>query len=784
MRARVATRPTAMRARASALLARATLFAFALLAPTPAACHGFYEPGDEALPESVLLESHDVAYPRDVGTFSLADFDHTRNSDGKKFVTVVATFYTGCTPGRQDYPSLTRVVTQLHAQTAGGHLPGNVAFVASLKNGVHAGVAEAWANLPGADVSVAGNNSGFPYLVDDRHRALVYKFFDAAIHPAYAVIDHCMRFRRLLPALTRQESGDRLEDVVEALLRETTTACPANLRRAAEIRPRRSVPAFVPGAAPSTGACVPAFGADRTIRRVDFGVEAAFANPRTLAFHPNTGDLYVGNSATDSMTIVRGASATGARSVSRRFDRARYHYNDNVAAAAFGAGGSVATCQESENDYEGMKRPNRFMGPSLYDTEVKVGTHAVDGGWPAGKNVYVDAAGNGCDPDEDPTSSDDSSPTCFWTHTDMLHATPNCMGIAHDPEPDTPYNNVFWVFDGLNSTLVRYDFEQPHGPGSLDHSLANVRRFPEISLTRVPGVPGHVVVDPETRTVFVADTGGGRIVAVGADSGRFASHARVDLGGDFQLWSSPEPSFEYSLFGCAAHKTFADGIDKPSGLALHGNALLVGEHGTGKIIALHRTTGARLGEIQTGASKLFGVAAHPATGDVWFADGDETRTLGVVERARTCDGSIPNGPAMTWPSGSSSESGEDYCGAERVELGVAVHSVEHDDGYLNMDPLGPAYGASDACDACADECDNDMLLMSGFLCHKCLPDNCAGGVYDTSAGTCENIIGRGYSCACEEGAYGDHCQHRATVSSGSHVSARLAIVAALVAAFR
>ena len=353
MRARVATRPTAMRARASALLARATLFAFALLAPTPAACHGFYEPGDEALPESVLLESHDVAYPRDVGTFSLADFDHTRNSDGKKFVTVVATFYTGCTPGRQDYPSLTRVVTQLHAQTAGGHLPGNVAFVASLKNGVHAGVAEAWANLPGADVSVAGNNSGFPYLVDDRHRALVYKFFDAAIHPAYAVIDHCMRFRRLLPALTRQESGDRLEDVVEALLRETTTACPANLRRAAEIRPRRSVPAFVPGAAPSTGACVPAFGADRTIRRVDFGVEAAFANPRTLAFHPNTGDLYVGNSATDSMTIVRGASATGARSVSRRFDRARYHYNDNVAAAAFGAGGSSPRVRRARTSTRG-----------------------------------------------------------------------------------------------------------------------------------------------------------------------------------------------------------------------------------------------------------------------------------------------------------------------------------------------------------------------------------------------------------------------------------------------
>ena len=138
------------------------------------------------------------------------------------------------------HPSLTRVVTQLHAQTAGEHLPGNVAFVAqSLKNGVR-GRRRGVGQPPGADVSVAGNNNGFPYLVDDRHRALVYKFFGAAIHPAYAVIDHCMRFRRLLPALTRRESGDRLEDVVEALLRETTTACPANLRRAAEVRPRRS----------------------------------------------------------------------------------------------------------------------------------------------------------------------------------------------------------------------------------------------------------------------------------------------------------------------------------------------------------------------------------------------------------------------------------------------------------------------------------------------------------------------------------------------------------------
>ena len=153
----------------------------------------------------------------------------------------------------------------------------------------------------------------------------------------------------------------------------------------------------------------------------------------------------------------------------------------------------------------------------------------------------MDAAGDECDPhiatDADfadelnnvdaPTTAKTAktAKTCFMTHIDMLHASPNCMGVAHDPEPTTPFNNVFWVFDGLDSMLIRYDFEQPHGPASLDHSLANVRRYPEIKLTRVPGVPGHMVVDASTRTLYVADTGGGRVVAVDADSGRYVDEA-------------------------------------------------------------------------------------------------------------------------------------------------------------------------------------------------------------------------------------------------------------------
>eukprot|EP01052_Picozoa_sp_SAG31_P025264 SAG31_NODE_2205_length_6195_cov_4.592520_4_plen_169_part_00 len=124
--------------------------------------------------------------------------------------------------------------------------------------------------------------------------------------------------------------------------------------------------------------------------------------------------------------------------------------------------------------------------------------------------------------------------SCFFTHYDMLHESPLCMGIAHDPETVTPFGNVYWVFDGLNGTLMRYDFQEPHGPGSLDHSRASVRRYVDFNLTRVPGIPGHIAVDPADRTVYIADTGGGRVIRLNPDSGHFLRNAKPE----FPIYSS------------------------------------------------------------------------------------------------------------------------------------------------------------------------------------------------------------------------------------------------------
>jgi hypothetical protein len=55
------------------------------------------------------------------------------------------------------------------------------------------------------------------------------------------------------------------------------------------------------------------------------------------------------------------------------------------------------------------------------------------------------------------------------------------------------------------------------------------------------------------------------------------------------------------------------------------------------------------------------------------------------------------------------------------------HKLTNASNGCQASPPGPGYGVSTECMACSDRCDNDMLLMSGFLCHKCLPDNCRRG---------------------------------------------------------
>ena len=235
--------------------------------------------------------------------------------------------------------------------------------------------------------------------------------------------------------------------------------------------------------------CVPEFGLTFEAKIV---VSSGLDSPRDLAFHPTPGlhlgrrsegrdfnpdegeELWVVNGNTHDVTIVASLGTASQQTISRK-DRGYYHYMNNVTALSFNSvkasGRNIdqdtvnyfAVCNDNLNDYVGAKEPNYFMGPTLYDTDT-TSPHK------AGKKNTVNRLGEDC--------SGDSADECYFLHADMLHESPACIGITHDPEVVTAYGAVYWAFDttgdnsGDGGQLVMFDFSQPHGPGSMDHSFA------------------------------------------------------------------------------------------------------------------------------------------------------------------------------------------------------------------------------------------------------------------------------------------------------------------------
>ena len=724
----------------------------------------------ERLPNEYLSERFPVCAP----TASAGSSVSLGDALGERVV-VVATYYVGCNPGRTDAPTYAALASKLSA------LPptaGKVTFLSSLKGGVNSARCESWAALGGA----AGDQ---PITIDDEHRSLHYKLFEDR-HPEYALIDHCGTFRyRIGPLYANATGSDAaagespvlnahvLEDFVEELVAEVGQECPgpAGEGDGAVVRTggssaldivygaRYGTPQHETIKEPATevpvATCVTAgdeprvaFGESATV--VAAGISHHLSFPRTLSINPlEPSELWVGNNNTDGVAVLTlgpdGVALPGLAGAQRRRDRAPYHYMDRLSQLSFDQRGFFATCQESTNNYEGLMRSNLFMGPTLYHAD---------------RRVLVTQMGEMCPHAPDAAESEDGSERCYFQHSDMLHESPQCMGIVHDPEHNTPYRNVYWAFDGLNSSLIRYDFEKPHGPGYLDHSLASVRRYPEVHLTRVAGVVGHLAMDGTKRVLYVADTGAGRVVAVSADSGRFEVTARSDLGGEFVIWSSLNSTFEYSTYACVDHYDLAAGLQHPAGVAVAEAAgvVFVGEHGSGHIVALdaHGATaegsigGAELARFDTGATGLMGLHYDAATSRLYYTDAPSD-SVSFVDVTLCKHADVAGSGAGPVDGGAALRTGflARVCGAENGTLGIAIDHVSHDDGYQNMTMLGVEYGFRTDC----ENINNDLLLMSGYLCHTCLPDPCA----EMGHGACTNVPYKGYECACSGDYSGSDC---------------------------
>lgn len=271
-----------------------------------------------------------------------------------------------------------------------------------------------------------------------------------------------------------------------------------------------------------------------SIGEVGAGLEAIW-EPRDLAFNPEVPtQLWVMNHA-DSATIIFFDPGTPEEDWNKRMGFGHDHFLASPSALAFGAPGTFATVQETDQETQ-PSTPNDFMGPTLWTSDIDV----YDSG--------------------------------HASHLDMLHNSPNAVGLAWD------YDNVYWVFDGYHQSITRYDFGGDHGLGGEDHSDGIIERYVEGEMGYVAGVSSHMQLDHATGLLYIADTGNSRIAVLDTGTGTEGGPIGPNYDGATMR----------SMTG-ATLSTLIDGtavdLPRPSGLELHDGMIWVSDNERSKIVA-------------------------------------------------------------------------------------------------------------------------------------------------------------------------------------------------------
>jgi hypothetical protein len=308
-----------------------------------------------------------------------------------------------------------------------------------------------------------------------------------------------------------------------------------------------------------------------------------------LAFHPDFPDsLWVVNMG-DNSTWIGSDAGRGGSNGTRRGGDGSGHFMAYPAAIAFGARGCTSTTMNTPSPDGSQGRcvataqntsdptpftngaPGTFMGPTLWTADPE----RFDGGW--------------------------------WGHFDMLHNSPDGVGIAWDSE------NSYWIFDGFHSSITRYKFGSDHGPGGENHSDGVVARYAEGSVKRVDGVPSHMELDRETGLLYIADTGNNRIAILDTSTGSRGASTAPNF----------DQSQQYKMDG-AEISTLVSGEDinvtQPAGLALHDGMIFITDAASGNVLALDME-GQVIDWLETELTNIRGLNFHES-GDLFVVDGD------------------------------------------------------------------------------------------------------------------------------------------------------------------
>ena len=301
----------------------------------------------------------------------------------------------------------------------------------------------------------------------------------------------------------------------------------------------------------------------------DYGMETSWE-----LVDSNSDEIYANRSLPGGSTVIYFEAGLDEQTSEYRKDVASSHFMNTASSMAFDDEGFFANsieCKDGNNNPTGF-----FAGPTLWDADL---------------SIYAEVNQNSS-----------------GSHIDMLHQSPYGVGIEYAGS-----GNIYWLFDGYHSAIVRYDFATPHAYGGDNHTDGKVWRYGEIEVDREDGVSSHMILDDESGLLYIADTGNQRILRFNTASGDF----------DYNLSPYGENLNQYWMMENAEWEVYINtGLDKPSGIDLYEDRLVVSDYASGEVIIydISADTPAELGRINTGSTNnIMGIKIGPDQ-KIWYVN--------------------------------------------------------------------------------------------------------------------------------------------------------------------
>jgi hypothetical protein len=323
--------------------------------------------------------------------------------------------------------------------------------------------------------------------------------------------------------------------------------------------------------------------------------------PNDLDFRPNSNELWVvnrGDAGGGSITIFYNAGQPNQK-VENRKDSHSGHFMPFTSSIAFSETGEWASANEIKNTADPS---STFMGPALWSADTNIFARVFQNNWQSGFPL--------------------------GSHLSMLHQSPFAMGIAHDTA------RVYWLFDGWNSNLCKYDFSIHHSPGYDDHSSGKIYRYTDVSLTRMPNIPSHLVLDKQSKWLYIINGGPKQLLRVNTLTGTLGPNLNVPQ-------TAGELLTQYRSTTGAVKQILATYTFQPSGIDYATNRLIVGNYDNGDIYIYSTSTSSPtlLGTIATGQSGLTGLKLG-TDGRIWYTNATQNKVVRIDVSAGSNDASI------------------------------------------------------------------------------------------------------------------------------------------------